>query len=84
MTLQHVDSSVTDDNASVPHCRRTFDNAFNNRFDLTICYDLNSVTSQPLYVEAIVISDDCLKIILIEFTHLPESTQPPTIKYSLS
>ena len=41
MTLQHGDSSVKNDNASMHHCCRTFDNAFNNRFDLAICYDLS-------------------------------------------
>ena len=41
MTLQHGDSSVTNQNASVRHCRRTFDNVLNNRYDLTICYDLS-------------------------------------------
>ena len=56
MTLQHDDSSVTNQNALVRHCRRTFENAFNNHFDLTICYDLSLLD----HSEAVLLVSLCL------------------------
>ena len=76
MTLQHGDLSVTDNKRQcvivvVPL-------TMHNRLDLTICYDLSllnhseAVLLVSLYTETIIISHDCVKIIMTEFTYLSE------------